>query len=333
MSNTPMLTFIGSSVSYDNLNNFISVVALYTYHQYKLSDSMKYFFLSLSSVLAGPLVKTSFIPLALMFTICKGWEWYLSPERLIKIRNSMYPVNTRNIIAWAFILLLISFNIGLYGGNLLSYGKIVPENDQILPLHAALKNRIFARGWIVGEYRENRMELTEAVKLTEIINHTGDRADALQLLKIAALEREHGVKLMDRIQYAWFWLRVIILGLVSILAHSTVYKPDVILGIYQLIFLAGTISIVRYWSHTDANGQTAQTILLCSTYLFILMQIVNYGMYLKFHNPYVALQGRYVLPVLPMFYGLIVYYPESLIKRTLFGGHFKVLQEEPVSGH
>jgi hypothetical protein len=196
-------------------------------------------------------------------------------------------------------------------------------------MEAAMKYRIFARGWIAQEYREGRINLDEAQEEIEKISDPGDRAAAIRLVKIAVIEKQRGTNLMDRIQYAWFWMGGMTKGLVGIVAHKDLFKPGIVLGLYQLLFLAGILCIVRYWKPRDASGMMGQAILLCGTYLFVLMQFVNYSGYQNSHFKYLAIQGRYTLPVLPMFYGLIAFYglkklrsKWKLVVSILIGGFF-----------
>ena len=67
ITNTPMFSFLGASVSYDNLTNLFAVMTLYYLHLLFQNPNASRFLLFVISLLGGALTKKTFLPLALAY--------------------------------------------------------------------------------------------------------------------------------------------------------------------------------------------------------------------------------------------------------------------------
>ena len=182
-TNTLTVTFLGGAVNYDNLVQLLAVLAvssLVAFLQEERPAALAGFALW---NLLGALTKITFLPLGVI----------LLAVLLIERRRHLVA-DGRALAAWlagprlrgaavaALLVAGVLANLMLYGGNLLRYGRPVPVCDQVLPLDACLENRIFARGWVLGQYRDGALSFEQAVAAAGRVDHPGDRNHLMRLL-------------------------------------------------------------------------------------------------------------------------------------------------------
>ena len=80
-------------------------------------------------------------------------------------------------------------------------------------------------------------------------------------------------------------------------SHQSIMKNWKIILVYQCLFFAALIVVVRRIEFSHAHSLPVQCLFLWSAYTVLLMQIVNYGIYSSTHVFLMALQGRYLFPV------------------------------------
>jgi len=306
MTNTLMYTGMFAAVSYDNLANLLAIMAVYylfVFFDRRSAESLAAFALV---VLAGALSKRTLLPLGFILVVVllvrerrslpalhrhfselsTGWEWRLST-------------------LGALIALALLLTFGLYGGNLLRYGKLVPGFDQVVGFGGAMENRIFARDFITREFREGRLSYRDALLMTEEIEHYGDRSDAQLLLKGARLPDS---TLIGPVAYIGAWNRRVLHSSVSYWGHHQALKSHGQMLPYFVIFALAGIIFIRKWQPEEAGGQTGWAALIVFGYAMVLMWLVNYPSYLKTHFVETSLQGRYMFPVIAPLYGLLAHY-------------------------
>jgi len=306
LTNTPMYSVVGASVSYDNLAIAWAVLALYGLHRFKLRPSGSALFVAGIAVLAGALTKKAYLPLVAIYFVL---GLYLVTRALSRgwpaARPSWADVSARKAIGLGLVLLLLILNLRLYGGNLLEYGRLIPATDQVLTVEQAMHYRIYARNRIVRLYREGHRSHAQAAKMAAKIDHPGDRRATLYLLRLAKRQASQPVDLMNRGQYAVFWWLKTVQGLMGIVGHRTMLKPQGVMVVYHLIFLLALLALAVSWRRHQPRAMLIEAALIGGCYALILMQGVNYPIYKQFYSPLLALQGRYLLPVIVPLYGLV----------------------------
>ncbi len=307
ITNTPMFSFISAAVSYDNLLNLFAVTALYYLHLFFQYPTFIRFFLFGISVLSGALTKWAFIPLILAYFGVLIFRQRKNFKNMLPILKNI-SLNFKDKILLAFFLILLILNMMLYLENLVRFGKIVPTASQVITEEKAMKFRLYAQETILSLYQEDKITFDEAVEKAKQIEHPGDRADTLYLLNLAGENKVNPVIHLDRVQYMWTWLNLMLHRSVSIAGHIFMPKSSYIFSIYQLIFILSFIFFVRYWNPLEADSLITDAVFLSIFYGIILMQFVNYPHYLRTHAVGVYLQGKYLFPVLVPFYGIVAYF-------------------------
>jgi hypothetical protein len=136
------------------------------------------------------------------------------------------------------------------------------------------------------------------------INHPGDRRATLYLLGLVRRHKAQPQALMTRGQYAVYWWHTMIQGLMGIVGHRTMLKPAAWIAVYHTLFLAALLILVGTWRRHQPAASLAEAGIVFVAYALVLMWILNYPVYRQFYSPVLALQGRYLLPVIVPFYGL-----------------------------
>lgn len=299
-SNTLMLTFLGAAVSYDNLVNLLAVLALSALWAFLAEGRPEALLGFLLWNVLGGLTKISFLPLAALLTLILVAErrWRLASD-LRLLLSSLRRHRPRLVAGAVLVAVGAVANLWLYGGNLLRHGRLVPACDQVLTLEACLENRIFARSWILRQYRQEAMTFEQAVAATERIHHPGDRNHALRLLRFEQGYRRTRPEPLPRWNYLHLvWEQAIKPTVFGIQAHlSMLRKPRDLLP-YNILLMAAFLLWIRTARWRDPERVWSWLGLIALAYFLILVGGYNYGTYLRTHAPLLGVQGRYLFPVL-----------------------------------
>ena len=309
ITNTPMLTFLGASVNYDNLVNLCAVLTLYYTHRFFLTRSPVYFFGAGIAMLVGSLTKISFLPLVPVFL---GILLVHEKERLRGLAGWMRGVREhlsmqeKGLGLLFLVLLVMCFQ--LYGTNLLQFKQLIPSASQVMSEEQFMQNRISARDHVISQYRSGEWDYQKAVAEAGKIQHPGDQRTALNILKFHADNKKKELPVMSRLAYSYNWLDNLLANSVGICAHRAMSKTANELAIYQLIFLFSFFIIVRYLKYEEAGFMINQSIVLVLSYALYLLLFHNYQIYLWSLSPTLGIQGRYIFPVLVPLYAIMAYF-------------------------
>ncbi|MEW6428401.1 MAG: hypothetical protein AB1568_10240 [Thermodesulfobacteriota bacterium] len=303
LTNTLMFTFLSASVSYDNLTNMLAAMAIYYAVRFRLERNPHLLLLCLAGLFLGGLTKLAFLPFA--FLVLAGLlalEW----RNLSGFGKGFAGLFTqRRPLALALLALLLvsgALNVKLYLGNLVRYSALQPQMDRVVGLEAALQYRIFARDYIANQFRSGAISYTEAVRMTALIKHEGDRQGALYLLQDALRQKTEGPEpRLDRFHYAFVWTELMGDKIFGIMAHKNLFRSDRELALYSLIFLLALACCLRRFTAADLRTTAPLLLGVAGGYTLIVMQLVNYRTYLGPGIIDLALQGRYLFPVLVPF--------------------------------
>jgi len=308
LTNTLMFTFLSASVNYDNLCNMFAAASLYYVVRFFRSRQARFALLGAAAVLLGCLSKITFLPFAVLLLVgVAGHEHRNLISALKKLQRSGLKGAFRgwDLFLTLLVVGLLGMNLKLYGGNLLSYGTVQPSIDKVLGLDAALKNRVFARDHIVREFKAGRLAYSDALQMTGIIEHPGDRRDTMFLIQQALGDRnQQSQQRIDPFHYFFPWAEMNAQRIFGIMGHQSVLKQPRELVPYFLIFLAAGILGIRWFRRTSLNGAAPLLLILALGYAAILMLFVNYSSYRASGSMMLALQGRYLFPVLVPAYAL-----------------------------
>ena len=321
MTNTMMFSFLSASVSYDNLTNLLAAMALCYLLEFFQKRDGSLLAVSLLCQLAGCLTKKTVLPLVLVLNVVLvvhelgGWrvwpgllkEWFRSSGG----RGAWLSLG---------ILVCLALNIQLYGGNYYRYGSLDPEMFTVLPPEQAMQYRLAARSYIFERFKDGTISGRRALEMTAAIKHPGDRADTIELLENYQAFKENGSKVAGLPSYLGYWVERMAAGIFGIFGHLQIpnYLPT-ILPIVVLALLTALAFLLR-WRPADASWLATMQAAVVAWYAFFLMYFVNYRVYLETGSMGLALQGRYLFPVIGPLYALA-----SCYLLRLFNGKGKRL--------
>lgn len=300
VSNTLMYTFLGAAVSYDNLVNLLAVAALLSLVAFLHQGGPAALLSFVACNALGALTKLSFLPLTLLLG-----------GVLVLERRRQLAGDLRVLLAWlhrrrpgrlalaGLTLVAAVSSAWLYGGNLLRYGRLVPTCEQVLSLEACRENRIFARGWILRQYRTGNLTYGAAVAATGSISHPGDREHTLRLLRNERswqLSRPRPLPPWDYMGRVWdLAMKPTLFG---IQAHVSMLKGPWSLLPYNVVLVAAFLLWIRQTRWHGEERLWCLLALVVFLYFVVLVGVHNYSDYLTTHAPFLGVQGRYLFPVL-----------------------------------
>jgi hypothetical protein len=347
LTNTLMFTFLNASVTYDNLMNLLAAAAWYFLNLFfarRQAAALASFFLC---AFAGTLTKMTFLPLAaILFAVLLVRE-----RRALLLPVSDWLPLIRHIRAGTFILsvaalCLLALSVRLYGGNLVRYGHLIPTINQVLTHEQSMQNRIYARNYIVNGYLSGRFTFEEALASIENITHPGDRRGTKSMLRLAQRQATGDLERAGRFEYFKNWIRVIGATAFGVFGHVKILMDSSGLKRYAALFAmaactAIVVHIAARWRGTREPGVAAQTTtasIVIVAYAIVLFEF-NYRQYLNYGHPSVAVQGRYLFPVIVPAYGLvsrylICYWPRFLqVTVAMLAGAYFLLGDLPFFLH
>jgi 4-amino-4-deoxy-L-arabinose transferase-like glycosyltransferase len=281
LSNTLMFVFLSSSINYDNMANMFSVFSiLFFVRALKDKGNWKKIFLMLIFIFLGGLTKYTFLPLAFILIVLMGY---------FVIKNwKVYKENFKGKILYLLlpILVLVIMNIGVYGVNLIRFHSLTPKCLDVLTYDQCLENGVF--------YRDNVTIPAQEVDLFKMVL-SGER--------------------LDPIRYAGVWIFEMAIRIFGIMGDKSLFAKTIIIPFYLLFFLISFIVGILNWRNFSKEIKYLSIVTLF--YLLVLLFVQNYDMYLKRSYPTLALQGRYMFPVISSVYVLFVFFLNRIKNKRL----------------
>ena len=316
ITNTPMFTFLGACVNYDNLLNLLSILTLFYLHRFFNTHSLSCFFLSGIFLFASPLTKITSLPLVIIFIgIFLYYVLWNRESALSFIKNENIHLTNKNGWLAVFFLVLCFLNFSLYGGNLLKYKKLVPEAGDVFSQEQIMQNIVSTRDLVFSNYRSGKWEKKEVIEEAVKSNNPEPFLAALSLIDNYERNKDKP-QLSLYFGYPLVWLDLMIHRSVGIFSHESISKSSFVVAIYKLILIFSFIVLALNWRKEKPGFLMNQSIILVFIYSLFLMLYVNYyGYYLKSLAPGWSIQGRYFFPVLAPFYGVVSYYLTNSFKN------------------
>lgn len=299
MTNTIMFSFLSAFVMYDNLTNLLAAMAIYFFLACVRTRSGDLLAASFLCQLAGSLTKAAFLPLVLILNLLLLISEFRGLRELpdtvrAYFKDAPWP---RWCLAGGIILGL-ALNIHLYGGNAVRYGSLTPSMSEVLSPDAAMQNRLEARNRIFSLFKEGRISREQALEMTSQIRSLNDRADAIALIENYDALRRSGVEMLGPLAYLVFWVQQMLAGTFGIMAHLAMPNSGLTLLPFVLLIVLTSVAILLRWRPSDSAWLPADMMVIAACYGLFLMYGVNYRTYLSTGAIGLALQGRYLFPVL-----------------------------------
>lgn len=272
ITQTLMFVFLSAGVNYDNLANLLCMTGLYflirvfNHHNFLKNSLLWMIFITL-----GTLVKYPVLPLALAM----GVTWLVFT---ISQRNKIFPLNLhggKTLIAMAILVLLVIGNLSIYGVNLVKYQSLTPDCNEIL-LESQCEISPYVRR---AQEQANKPKLTISESIAQ------------------GFPNPIRYSLVD-----WVWN--MLMRTFGIIGHQT-YFPLRLISFYHLlfywVFILAWINLLRW---QQLSYITLSMLGIIIFYALVLL-FTNYQSELTYNFQQIALQGRYIFPVIGPIYILL----------------------------
>ena len=277
-----MWTFLSGSVNYDNMANMFCFAAiLFFVRAYKGVDFQKNSLLWISMIALGCLVKYPVLPLAVLMALM--WAITGKLKQQLSGFKSAWSVKGGILTLVAGILTLAVFM--LYGSNLVNYRSLAPVCADALDSRTCLLDPMAVR------YHEEALP---------------------QKLSIFESIRQGYPNPLEYIFYTW--IPKMLVRIHGILGHL-IYYPSHIIIVFYLLYVWYSMLGFKYYEHSKVLSRGLALLLLL--YAGILL-ITNYNSELVHGFKNIAMQGRYIFPVIGIGYILMARVLEFVKSKAVF---------------
>ncbi len=279
MTNTLMFTTLGVGVNYDNLVNLFSIISIYFVIKIIKYEDYKYFFILIPTGIAALLTKFTFLPLFFLEIIVSSFKIkgiYKYSKEFIINHKKIFNIKTLLLIIITFTMICLFAE--RYGYNLIKYRKISPSCDQLYSVEKCTTDPQY------------------------------DRDKNL-------IETAHERKRINLYLFTTNWINSMIDGTYGLLGHRSFAINLKLFYVVTFCTFILFFGISRYESLKSEKTHLA-LIFIGLGFGFILLFFVNYLRYRKLNQYGVAIQGRYIFPVLSIIHYLFSYYLIRITKRS-----------------
>ena len=268
LTNTLMFVFLAGGVSYDNLANLLCAASLLL--EVRALRGKHFVANSLGWMIAiglGMLVKYTIVPLALFMGI--AWMFFAVARGRVLFAQ---PIPRRLVIGLSLVLAsLVIVNLGLYGVNLFRYHSLTPDCSDLFT--------------------------QEQCELSPFVQRFHELGLAHKMSIAESIEKGYPDPLVYVIDS---WIPNMLYRIYGILGHLS-YFPSHIISIYRLWLLGLLLLAFRYIRRLDYAAASLAGIFMA--YAFVLLSM-NYDSELVYGFRQIAMQGRYIFPLIGAAYVL-----------------------------
>lgn len=276
---TPMFSALSAQVNYDNA--IVLLTAVVGYYLVKLLTAeqlhARTFMLLLAMSLLGCLVKFSFLPVLLGVFLCVGIVFVRrarrcgSGELFGQLQNTAKTLGRKQLLALGALgTVSVGLFVSFYGYALVRYHNPVPQCNQILSVEACTHYYAWNRNFLAAQ----------------------NKTDA---------------PLMNPAEYTLLWVRAVYYHLFAELIPTGgivgVAKPFYV-AVMALTAAAALCVLVRI-RDIFARYPALKLLSLVTVVYLLFLWGRNYSEYVRL-GEWVAVQGRYIVPVMPVVYLLLV---------------------------
>ncbi len=283
---TPVVPFLAAQINYDNLLVLlVAVTLLQTQRFVRDLQTKQQISLQQLTVLAiicamSSIVKYAFLPILLGIVICllvlMGLHIHKQTWRKVSL-NLRQQIKSFTKLRIALTLLLLVVSLGLfmerYAVNTVRYGIPIPECDQVLTVNRCLSYSPWRRNYLT--YQDKKNGSLPAIN-TNALNYTVTK---------------WGKRVTNELFFT-------VDGSYS---NYMTRDPLVITRVMSLVFLITGIALFIRWQGWLRRQYRLGLFLTIVTVYLTTLWAQNYGDFLHLGFPF-AIQGRYLVPVLPLIY-------------------------------
>jgi hypothetical protein len=310
LTNTTMVVVIQSCVTYDALANFLGALALLLLLSYFIEKKAATLIGLLSCLALGTLTKTPMIPFAGLLVLSLIFHERGQLRELGSLLRAHFSSRSRaRWISMVILVVLILLNVGLYGRNLIKFGHFVPQPEQVLTFEQVMQSPASSRGYVVSRYQRGELSGAQAMQMAGQIKSPATRRDIRSLITHYERVKSQGMEFhqASRLTYVVGWTVNMLKSTYGILGHRVVYKKNSALIPYAVVF-AAALALFLFRGRPGSGGSEIYFLAIVMCYGLVLMQLVGYRAYSTFEMPQMAVQGRYMFPVLVPAYAFTAKY-------------------------
>lgn len=278
-SNIAMFTFLSASISYDNLANLLATISIYYIVKLYKDFSPGDLMILIITLCLGVLTKLTLLPLALIIGLITLVIIYKERARLkSEFVNFYRKSKIKAFLLSALMLVSIVMVLNLYFVNIYKYKAIIPSCIQVTTIENCSRNPTFTRDEGLVQNKPN-------------------------------------VEILDPYHYLDPWQELMLRRTVGIFGHQSLYKPERLLIAYEILLIVAFLSLAR-----NINRNKKEILIILSIFIFYTLVLVYYQNYSSYKNIgliHVALQGRYLFPVLSPLVILFSYFILKITKNNL----------------
>lgn len=290
LSNTMMFVFLSSSINYDNLIILLSTAVIYFLVRFlqeprDLSHTLAMFIF----LLLGTLTKSSILPL--VFIVVTVWAVVLIKNKVLseEFFKKFFTIPNVLLLVVFFILIILNFNV--YVVNIITFGKLAPNCTEVLTYERCLENGVFARSVykIPTVFEGNMFEAANLVLRGERINP---------------------------VFYFPYWVVEMSKKIFGIMGDRSLFMSYEYLVPYFGFFFVWLYLLFK--NRKKIAKEDKALIVISLFYTLTVAYYVNYKAYIRTDWKDLALQGRYIFPVIGIIYVLFSKYFLKIKNSKLF---------------
>lgn len=270
---TMMFSFLGGIVTYDTMVNLFLVISFWALLLFIKQDdkNAKYLLVWIVASLLACATKFTALPLV-------AFEFLVVLYFLFKYKIKFWQDLTKlqTVLSSMIVVFLLVVNFCIYGVNIIRYKSFVPACNQVMQHEECLNRALYRRSFV---YEEAAIQSRGGKRIRDLLL-TDER--------------------MNPFDFFFDWEASITPRLYGIFSHTSIVFPRNFSFVYTVVFLLLMIPFIRYVKKT--NGQILISFFLMLGYVLILAYFTHYDSYLKMNSLNIAMQGRYLLPIIPVAY-------------------------------
>lgn len=279
-ASTLMFQFISAAINYDNFVIPFSLLSVYFLIKFHEEIKIKWFIFSLTFILLATLSKFSALVIIVPIFLFNFYKLFLYLKSK-STRLKLFEGNKPYLGLFILILSSLLF-INLYFVNIFQYHSVLPKCDTVLTVEECMNSNIYARDkQLADNFNPSMIQIGPFTYIQHWI-----QTNLITLFGVAA----HGIS------YNNLLLNYVIFSMIIMTLIVTIADRKKFYNLYSFYF----ITIMTIYSGS----------------LFYL----NYNIYLHLGNPSIGIQGRYLIPILPLFIIIFTYgiYEAFKKKKNLF---------------
>lgn len=263
--NTTMFIMLPTGLNYGNLINLLFYFALYFFVRYIYDKNGNFLLLSIIFMLLACIAKYTILPLLCVFIILTTFYLIKNKWKLTDFTRIFNNLSKLRIILLIFTGIILTYFVAIYVTSMVKYQTYRPECSQVFSREECFKNPIYARtqGWI-----ERKTEANPKLKPVDL--------------------------------YGEAWLRRMLTSSHGMLTNKFLFSNEATSFIIVL-FLVSFVSSTLFVRNKD---KLYYYFVITFFLYFLFLFLFNYRTQILYTPPItmVAVQGRYLFPVLPLIY-------------------------------